>query len=143
MIFLFLLAVQLQAQNPDSIFSRANKNYNLGSYEQALAGYDSIVQIGLHSSELYFNMGNAHYKLNRIAPSILNYEKAQLLDPTNEDIQHNLRFAQNMTIDVIEELPPNTFDLFIKNISGAIPLPLWSGLVIGLLALACLAFAVY
>ena len=89
MIFLSLLALQLHAQNPDSIFSRANKNYNLGSYEQALEGYDSIVQIGLHSSELYFNMGNAHYKLNRIAPSILNYEKAHLLDPTNEDIQHN------------------------------------------------------
>ena len=29
-IFLSLLALQLQAQNPDSIFSRANKNYNLG-----------------------------------------------------------------------------------------------------------------
>ena len=102
MIFLFLLAVQLQAQNPDSIFSRANKNYNLGSYEQALVGYDSIVQLGLHSSELYFNMGNAHYKLNRIAPSILNYEKAQLLDPTNEDIQHNLRFAQNTPMPITQ-----------------------------------------
>ena len=143
MIFLSLLALQLQAQNPDSIFSRANKNYNLGSYEQALAGYDSIVQLGLHSSELYFNMGNAHYKLNRIAPSILNYEKAHLLDPTNEDIQHNLRFAQNMTIDVIEELPPNAFDALINNLSGAFSLPMWCGLVIGLFALACLAFALY
>lgn len=143
MIFFFLLSLQPQAQNPDAIFSRANKNYNLGSYEQALAGYDSIVQLGLHSSELYFNMGNAHYKLNRIAPSILNYEKAQLLDPTNEDIQHNLRFAQNMTIDIIEELPPNAFDVFIKSLSGAFSLPLWSRLVIGLLGLACLAFAVY
>ena len=64
MIFLFLLAVQLQAQNPDSIFSRANKNYNLGSYEQALAGYDSIVQLGLHSSELYFNMIIKNQKLS-------------------------------------------------------------------------------
>ena len=66
-------------------------------------------------------MGNAHYKLNRIAPSILNYEKAHLLDPTNEDIQHNLRFAQNMTIDVIEELPPNAFDAFINRLSVRFP----------------------
>ena len=141
--FLFLLALQLQAQNPDSIFSRANKNYNLGSYEQALECYDSIVQLGLHSSELYFNMANAHYKLNRIAPSILNYEKAHLLDPTNEDIQHNLRFAENMTIDVIEELPPNALDALINNLSGVFSLTFWSGLVIGLLALACLAFVFY
>ena len=111
-LFLFLYAICLQAQDVETIFSQANKNYNLGSYEEALKGYDSIVQLGVHSSELYFNMGNAHYKLNRIAPSILNYEKAQLLDPTNEDIQHNLRFAQNMTIDVIEELPANAIALF-------------------------------
>ena len=49
-------------------------------------------------------------------PSILNYEKAHLLDPTNEDIEHNLRFAQNMTIDFIEELPPNAFDAFINSL---------------------------
>ncbi|GIR82020.1 MAG: hypothetical protein CM15mP83_7460 [Flavobacteriaceae bacterium] len=76
-----LCAICLQAQDVDAIFSKANKNYNLGSYKEALKGYDSIVQLGVHSPELYFNMGNAHYKLNRIAPSILNYEKAQLLDP--------------------------------------------------------------
>ena len=88
-------------------------------------------------------MGNAHYKLNQIAPSILNYEKAHLLDPTSEDIQHNMRFAQNMTIDVIEKLPPNVFNEFINSLSDAFSLPLWSGLIIGLLALACLAFAGY
>lgn len=141
--FLFFLTLKLQAQTPESIFSLANKNYNQGSYEQALAGYDSIVQLGLHSSELYFNMGNAYYKLNAIAPSILNYEKAHLLDPTNGDIQHNLRFAQNMTIDIIEELPPNAFDSFISSLSEAFSLPLWSGLVIGLSLLSCLTFAVY
>ena len=140
---LFLSLICLQAQEPDAIFSQANKNYNLGSYEEALKGYDSIVQLGVHSPELYFNMGNAHYKLNRIAPSILNYEKALLLDPTNEDIQHNLRFAENMTIDVIEELPTNAFDAFFTSISGAFSLPLWSGLVICFLALACLSFAAY
>ena len=140
---LFLFVAYLQAQDPDAIFSQANKNYNLGSYEEALEGYDSIVQLGVHSPELYFNMGNAHYKLNRIAPSILNYEKALLLDPTNEDIQHNLRFAQNMTIDVIEELPANAFDAIFRRLSGAFSLPLWSGLVICFLALACLSFAGY
>ena len=54
-----------------------------------------------------------------------------------------MRFAQNMTIDFIEELPSNAFDAFINSLSGAFSLPLWSGLVIGLLVLACLAFALY
>ena len=142
-LFLNFCAIFLQAQDPDVIFSKANKNYNLGSYEEALKGYDSIIQLGVHSSELYFNMGNSHYKLNRIAPSILSYEKAQLLDPTNKDIQHNFRFAQNMTIDVIEELPANAIDSFVARLSGALSLPFWSLLIIALFALACLSFVAY
>ena len=53
-LFLSLCAICLQAQNVDAIFSKANKNYNLGSYKEALKGYDSIVQLGVHSPELYY-----------------------------------------------------------------------------------------
>ena len=52
--------------------------------------------------ELYYNLGNAYYKLNKIAPSIYNYEKALLLNPNDVASKNNLRFAQNMTIDEIK-----------------------------------------
>ena len=62
-------------------------------YEQAIVSYDSIEKLGYISSELYFNLGNCYYKLNKVAPTIYNYEKALLLDPLNEDAKNNLVFA--------------------------------------------------
>jgi hypothetical protein len=37
--------------------------------------YETVLTQNKHSSELYFNLGNAYYKLNKVAPSIYNYEK--------------------------------------------------------------------
>ena len=68
-----------------------------------------------HSSELYFNLANANYKLNNIAPSIYYYEKALQLDPNDEDIKNNLAFAQNMTIDAIDNIPEVGLNKFINN----------------------------
>ena len=83
----------------DSVFSEANTLYNNGKYAEAIDKYESILDSDQHSAELYFNLGNANYKLNNIAPSIYYYEKALLLEPNDKDIQNNLAFAQNMTID--------------------------------------------
>ena len=104
-ILLGTITVSLHAQTAEDLFAQANTQYNLGQYQEALVLYDSIVTLGVHSADLYFNIGNAHYKLNQIAPSILNYEKALLLDSGHKGVLTNLPFAQNMTLDAIESLP--------------------------------------
>ena len=80
-------------------FDQANSLYNNGKYDAAILTYESILENNLHSSALYFNMANCYYKLNKIAPSIYYYEKALKLSPNDKDIQNNLSFAQQMTID--------------------------------------------
>ena len=82
------------SQSPDELFRYANKAYNDGQYERAIKYYDSIISIGQHSPELYFNLANSHYKLNSIALSILNYEKALLLNPKNKSILNNLQYLR-------------------------------------------------
>ena len=81
------------SQSPEELFRYANKAYNDGQYERAIKYYDSIISIGQHSPELYFNLANSHYKLNSIALSILNYEKALLLNPKNKSILNNLQLS--------------------------------------------------
>jgi tetratricopeptide (TPR) repeat protein len=63
-----------------------------GKYEQAIDAYGSVLKTNQHSSELYFNLGNCYYKLNKVAPAIY-IEKALVLSP-NEEVLNNL-FAQN------------------------------------------------
>ena len=103
-VILLLVSFFGNAQN-EALFSQATDSYNNGDYQKAIDYYSGILENGKHSSELYFNLGNAHYKLNQIAPSIYNYEKALLLSPNDAEIKNNLSYAQNMTLDAIETLP--------------------------------------
>ena len=86
-------------------FEKATEAYNEGDYLKAISYYEDILAGKQHSAALYFNLGNAHYKLGHIAPSIYYYEKALLLDPDDPEIRNNLGFAQNMTLDAIQPLP--------------------------------------
>src|SRR5690606_33786991 len=80
--------------------------------------YKSILNTKNHSAELYYNLGNASYKLNKVAPSIFYYEKALQLAPNDVDIKNNLAFARNMTIDAIYVMPESGLAKFIKNITN-------------------------
>lgn len=109
------------AQSADDLFAKANDEYKQEKYNEAIKTYEQIEGLGVISTELYYNLGNCYYKLNEVAPSIYNYEKALLLNPLNEDAQNNLVFARRLTIDNIEELPKSVFqkidENFVKKLS--------------------------
>ena len=54
------------------------------------------------SAAVYYNLGNAYYKDGQIAPAILNYERALLLQPGDNDIRFNLQMARQRAVDKIE-----------------------------------------
>jgi tetratricopeptide (TPR) repeat protein len=105
-LFLVLSTFHLKAQeSSDEIFAQANAAYNGANYGRAVELYKQILDKGQHSAGLYYNLGNAYYRLNQVAESIYFFEKAKQLAPENQDIKINSTFAQNMTIDAIEPLP--------------------------------------
>jgi tetratricopeptide (TPR) repeat protein len=81
LLFVLLFATSiLFAQNG---FEKGNKSYQKGNYQEAIIAYQSVIKSKKHSAELYFNLGNCYYKLNKVAPAIYNYEKALLLNPND------------------------------------------------------------
>lgn len=94
LLFIFTFQFALASESIDATFKKANDLYNKGDYEQALQSFESIINQGNESADLYFNIANCYYKLGKVAPSIYNYEKALLLNPDDEAIQTNLSFAQ-------------------------------------------------
>jgi tetratricopeptide (TPR) repeat protein len=92
-------------QEKDTTFENANAAYNAGQFEKAVMLYKQILETGEHSAELYFNLGNSYYRLNQVGESIFYFEKAKQLQPTDEDINVNSSYAQNMAIDAVEVLP--------------------------------------
>ena len=98
-----------QSDMPGTWFEEGNAAYNEGNYELALEKYWHIVDFGVESAPLYYNMGNAYYKMKEYPLSILYYEKALKLDPGNEDIKVNLEIANLAVADKIEKLPEPFF----------------------------------
>lgn len=113
------------AQN-EELFDEANSAYQSGDYEAALTKYEAILEKGEASAELYFNLGNAHYKMNHVAPSIYYYEKALQLDPADEDIKINIEFARNMAIDDIEEIERTGFSQWYNSLISTFSYATWA-----------------
>ena len=97
----------VQAQNDEAKnwFDQANAAYNAGSYDTAVALYEKIIAADLESVPVYYNMGNAYYKKREYPMAIYCYEKALKLDPSDEDVQANLLFANSAIVDKIEPVP--------------------------------------
>ncbi|TEB41152.1 tetratricopeptide repeat protein, partial [Flavobacterium circumlabens] len=113
-LYLFLLISQVFFAQ--SSFEKGNDFYQNGKYQQAIAEYENIIKEDQQqSAELYYNLGNCYYKLNKVAPSIYNYEKALVLKPGDPQTLNNLKFAKKLTIDEIKEVPKVGFAKLIQN----------------------------
>ncbi len=71
----------------------------------------AIGRRGVHSVKLYYNLGNSWFKQGRMGKAILNYNRALLLDPTDEDTQYNLALAHARIVDKIDTVP----EFFLKS----------------------------
>ena len=127
----------------NQVFEEANDLYNDGKYAEAIDKYTTLLDSDKHSAELYFNLGNANYKLNNPGPSIYYYEKALQLKPGDKDIENNLAFAQNMTIDAIDKVPVVGFSRIANNIVNTFNTDVWAKIAIGGVFLFVLLFLMY
>lgn len=108
-IAFFVITTSLFAQTPTQLFETGNTHYADGRYQEAIDAYNKILNQDMESTALYFNLANAHFKLNNVAPSIYYYEKAKRLAPADPEIKNNASFVAKMKIDDITPLPENIF----------------------------------
>ena len=104
LIFILSLLFCIQIFAEEKLFLQANKEYANENYTAAVSLYDSILTKRLESSELYYNLGNCHYKAQDWANAIWHYEKSLKLEKNDKTIQ-NLELANLKIIDRIEEIP--------------------------------------
>ncbi len=78
----------------------ADSAYVQERYQQAAKDYEALLKTGV-SAELYYNLGNCYYRMDQMTQAVLNYERALLLSPGDEDIRFNLQMARSKTIDKI------------------------------------------
>ena len=128
---------------PEFLFNEGNKAYNAADYENAISLYEQTLKTGKHSADVYFNLGNANYRLNKVAESVYYFEKAMLMRPKDKDFIINSAFANNMTIDAIEKIPVSQIDQIRNSIIETFSFEIWTYLTIILLWIFTILFLAY
>ena len=137
---LFAQELKEPGKNP---FLTASELYSAGNYREAYDIWVSLYNSGQRSAALCFNIGNACFKMNDIPGSILYFERALLLKPSDEDIDYNLQIARTMVVDKFAEIPEIFFVTWFNFISLSLPSNLWAMISITAFILSLLFISIY
>lgn len=82
---------------PAATFDEANRLYDKADYNGARAGYEALINAGERRANVFYNLGNAAFRLGDKKQAFLAYERAVALDPGHPEAQANLRFLRRET----------------------------------------------
>ena len=142
-IVLFSIAITGAFSAPvNTWFEQANTFYEKEKYDSAVTYYQKIIDAGIKNSDVYYNLGNAYYRLRKLGLAILHYEKARTLAPTDREVIANLRFARLNIVDRVPE-PERTFaENLLWNLHSMLPLHIQMWILFVLLLCVSIAFAI-
>ena len=129
---------------PSSAITKDNADaeYAKGNYQQAAVDYNELLK-SQKSAELYYNLGNCHYRLGNITQSVIAYEKAQRLSPSDRDVRYNLEFVRSKTIDKITPVDEFFFLSWFKSVVNMFGIDGWARVAIGSLVLSLLMWLLF
>ncbi len=111
---LLLLAASRAASAGAPSYADANQAYSNGDWQSAARQYEALVAAGVVNPDLYYNLGNAYFRMGRLGPAVYQYQRALRIDPGAGDAAHNLALARRTIAERWED-----------KIGGAEADPLW------------------
>lgn len=125
------------AEYPDSLWNAGVEAYSEGRWSDAAGAWTGLLDLGIENAPLFYNLGNAYYKMDECAGAILWYERALKIDPSYDDAACNLEFARAGIQDKIAEIPPFFMSRWIDSFCRLMRSDSWTAIALVLL-LVCL-----
>jgi tetratricopeptide (TPR) repeat protein len=76
-------------------FANANQEYAQGHFKEAISGYEALVRAGQWSANLFYDLGNAYFRVGDFGHAVLNYERALALERHHPEATANLQIARD------------------------------------------------
>ena len=141
-IALFILvasALTVAAKGPAQL---ADSAYSKENYTEAVELYNRALAEGNVSANVYYNLGNAYFRLGKNGRAVIAYQRALRIDPANADARANLAFVQSRLQDLPED--DNSFLSNLHNdIVTATSANAWAWIALGVFVLLAAAIALY
>ncbi|MXN91406.1 tetratricopeptide repeat protein [Flavobacterium sp. Sd200] len=124
-------------------FIKGNELYRKGDFAGAAKQYEGLLKGGEESEEVYFNLGNAYYKQEKVAPAIYNYEKALQLNPRHTETEENLALAHKLVIDDIKPTPRTGVSKALYSLTGKYHYDSWAWVAVSFSGFCLVLFLGY
>jgi tetratricopeptide (TPR) repeat protein len=129
-ILLLLATVSRGADATGYQWQRATALYDQKEYDSSASYFEQIAKLKPANAVVYYNLGNAYYRANRVAPAILNYERALKADPDYKDAKDNLALAQNRIPNHLVESGDIFFVRWWRGMTGPNRATMWAVLAL-------------
>ena len=143
LVVIVFIPLLLLADSAKTLFDRANEFYAKGDYEMTISLCDSMIKSNVESAAIYYNLGNAWFKLDDVPKAIFYYEKAKKIEPNNEDINYNLQLANTKIADRIEAVPEFFLKSWWKKLVYSLDEEQWTSLNIGVFVVFLLFMVIF
>src|SRR5437867_12110309 len=115
---------------PDANFEKANQEYALGHFKEAISSYEDLVGPGQWSANLFYDLGNAYFRTGDFGHAILNYERALALERHHPEAAANLQIARDeaRALEMQQSWPERYLQFAsINQYSTAAAVAFWTG----------------
>lgn len=99
-VMLWLGPGLLAQDNGADAASQAQAAYESGDFATAISLYEALVSSGVSDSRVFFNLGNAYYQSRDLGRALLNYRRAQMLNPRDGDTATSLSRIRSQRVDL-------------------------------------------
>ena len=100
-LIITLLISKMFAVNADSLFMQGNRYFEDEKFSRSARTFERLLSSVEHA-DLYYNLGNAYYRLGDVGYAVWAYEKGLQFEPRNNDIKYNLDLTNTRVKDRIE-----------------------------------------
>ena len=138
-----LLPEASRAEPAEGLFAQGDSEYQKGNYKSAELDYRRIMDSGLASGPLYYNLANACFKQRRLGEAVYYWEKARQKLPADREIRENLELANLLLVDRIESPADPLVLEALASVSGLLTIGQQSRLVCILFIAANGLFSIY
>lgn len=128
---------------PAVLLQLGQEAYDAGRYPEAAQAFEELVRGGHVDGAIYYDLGNAYYRLGEVGPAVLAYRRAALFLPRDGDLAANLDHVRKQVTDqlAVEDEGPSLRALVFWYDRLSLPEQTW--LALGLNAIAWTALLLW